>query len=68
MTARHAIHGDRTLAFRGDPETGEPVEDSAPEHHIWDIARVRALVADRSVPATAVVDEILSRVSAHRGG
>ena len=22
----HAIHGDRELAYRGDPETGEPME------------------------------------------
>ena len=24
----HAIHGDRELAYRGDPETGEPMEGS----------------------------------------
>lgn len=47
-----AIHGDRALAYRGNPETGEPVEDGAPGHHIWDIARVRALVSDGTVPAT----------------
>lgn len=47
-----AIHGDRTLAYRGDPETGEPVEDSAPGHHIWDLVPVRALAADRTAPAT----------------
>ena len=24
----HAIHGDRELAYRGDPETGEPMKAS----------------------------------------
>ena len=48
----HAIHGDRELAYRGDPETGEPVEGKAPGHHIWDIDKVKALVADQSNKAT----------------
>jgi thymidylate kinase len=43
----HAINGDRELAYQGDPETGEPVEDSLHEHHMWDVARVQALVADQ---------------------
>jgi len=48
----HAIHGDRELAYRGDPKTGEPVEDSAYEHHIWDVDKVRTLVADQSHAAS----------------
>ena len=48
----HTVHGDRVLAYRGDPETGEPTEVGGHEHHIWDVARVRALVADRSHAAT----------------
>jgi broad-specificity NMP kinase len=48
----HAIHGDRELAYRGDPETGEPRDGSAHEHHIWDVEKVRALVADRKEAAT----------------
>jgi len=40
-----AIHGDRQLAYRGDPRTGEPVDGHAPGHHIWDVERVRDLVA-----------------------
>ena len=48
----HAIHGDRELAYRGDPETGEPREGSRHEHHIWDVEKVRSLVADRSHAAT----------------
>ncbi len=48
----HAIHGDRELAYRGDPETGEPMEGFAHEHHIWDVEKVRSLVADRSHAAT----------------
>jgi broad-specificity NMP kinase len=59
----HAIHGDRELAYQGDPETGEPLDGasagaSAPsqmmrtpsfvhEHHIWDVDKVKSLVADR---------------------
>ncbi len=48
----HAIHGDRELAYWGDPETGEPLDTSAHEHWIWDVEKVRALVADRSHSAT----------------
>ena len=48
----HAVHGDRELAYRGDPETGEPRDGSAHEHHIWNVEKVRALVADQSEPAT----------------
>lgn len=48
----HAVHGDRELAYRGDPETGEPREGFAHEHHIWRVDRVRALVADRDEPVT----------------
>jgi hypothetical protein len=48
-----AIHGDRELVYRGDPETGLPTapETGTPtaiwmsEHHIWDVEKVRALVA-----------------------
>jgi adenylate kinase family enzyme len=55
-----AIHGDRELAYRGDPETGLPAapEAGAPtvewisEHYIWDVAKVRAYVADRTQPLT----------------
>jgi hypothetical protein len=42
----HAIHGDRELAYQGDPQTGAPLDGFAHEHHIWDVDRVRALVAD----------------------
>jgi thymidylate kinase len=44
----HAIHGDRELAFQGDPETGEPLDGLAHEHHIWDVGKVKALVADQT--------------------
>src|ERR1700712_2374068 len=51
----HAIHGDRELAYLGDPETGKPTdglthEPSAilrSEHHIWDVDKVKTFVADR---------------------
>lgn len=44
----HAIHGDRELSYQGDPETGEPLAGLAHEHHIWDVAKVKALVADQT--------------------
>ena len=44
----HVVHGDRDLAYWGDPKTGEPLDSTAYEHWIWDVAKVRALVADRS--------------------
>jgi thymidylate kinase len=54
----HVIHGDRELAYVGDPETGEAlarpsagsVTDDARwrhEHWIWDVGKVRSAVADR---------------------
>src|SRR5919106_5924717 len=48
----HAIHGDRELAYRGDPETGEPTEGFAHEHHIWHVDKVKALVANQDEEVT----------------
>lgn len=56
----HAIHGDRELSFRGDPETGEPLDSSGQEHdiwfvhqhHIWDMDKVKSLVADQRNPVS----------------
>ena len=48
----HAIHGDRELAYQGDPKTGEPLDGSTHEHHIWRVDAVRALVADTSAEVT----------------
>ena len=55
-----AIHGDRELAYRGDPETGLPVapETDPPSaiwmsaHHIWDVEKVRSCIANRDEPVT----------------
>jgi hypothetical protein len=41
----HAINGDRELAYQGDPETGNPKDVLTHEHHIWDVEKVKALVA-----------------------
>jgi thymidylate kinase len=49
---RHAINGDNELAYQGDSETGEPLAGHAHEHHIWDVDKVRALVADHSHAAS----------------
>jgi thymidylate kinase len=48
----HSIHGDRDLAYWGDPKTGKPLDSSAYEHFIWDVDKVRALVADQSHAAS----------------
>lgn len=59
----HVIHGDRELAYQGDPATGEPLDASAlaqdladvafgHRHHLWNIDKVKALIADHSHPIT----------------
>ena len=55
-----AIHGDRELAYRGDPETGLPAtsETETPtalwmsEHQIWDVEKVKAYIANRDEAVT----------------
>lgn len=55
----HVIHGDRELAYRGNPETGEAVDEPAhmsemdkilwhSKHHIWNIDKVKVVIADHS--------------------
>ena len=54
----HTVNGDRELAYQGDPETGRPLDGSGNEygvrfgheHHLWDIDKVKALVADQRDP------------------
>ena len=46
------------MAYQGDPETGEPLDGVGHEHdlwfgyehHIWNVDKVRALVADKRDP------------------
>lgn len=45
----HSINGD---TYQGDPKTGELVDGLAHEHHLWNVDKVRALVADRSHAAS----------------
>ncbi|MCB0355683.1 MAG: hypothetical protein KDD40_01680 [Bdellovibrionales bacterium] len=55
-----AIHGDRELKYRGDPETGEPVTpDTNPptakwlsEHQIWDIGKVKSYISNKDFEIT----------------
>ena len=55
-----AIHGDRELAYRGDPKTGLPLapETDTPtavwmsEHHIWDAEKVKAHIANKDDAVT----------------
>jgi hypothetical protein len=48
----HAVNGDTELAYQGDPGTGEATDTADHEHHVWDVAQVRALVADHQEPVT----------------
>ena len=48
----HVVHGDRVLAYQGDPATGEPLPGFQHEHHVWDVGEVRRIVADHSTPVT----------------
>jgi dephospho-CoA kinase len=55
-----AIHGDRELVYRGDPQTGLPIvpETGAPtaiwmsDHQIWDLEKVRAYIANKDEAVT----------------
>jgi hypothetical protein len=47
-----AINGDTELAYQGDPDTGEPLAVAAHEHHIWDVDRVRVLIANQNEEMT----------------
>jgi adenylate kinase family enzyme len=52
----HVVHGDRELAYQGDPETGAPMEDviglAVHDHHLWRVDKVEALVADQREAVT----------------
>jgi broad-specificity NMP kinase len=43
----HVLHGDRELAYRGDPETGKRTESPGFQYHIWDIDKVREIIANK---------------------
>jgi broad-specificity NMP kinase len=56
----HVLHGDRELAYRGDPKTGEPLEEPAYKsemekaiwrhmHGLWDVNKVKSVIADHSM-------------------
>ena len=47
-----AVNGDTDLAYQGDPATGRPIDTALHEHHLWDVRRVRELVADHRAPVT----------------
>jgi adenylate kinase family enzyme len=59
----HVLHGDRELKYRGDPKTGEPVEEpvhaSAKDktlwrhtHLLWDRDKVKSVITDHGVPVS----------------
>src|SRR5262249_7342723 len=55
-----AIHGDRELVYRGDPQTGLPVTPQTEiptavwmsAHQIWDVEKVKALAANQDFAVT----------------
>ncbi len=52
----HVVDGDRELAYKGDPETGAPMEEvtglDVHDHHLWRVDKVKALVADQREAVT----------------
>jgi hypothetical protein len=55
----HVVHGDRALKYRGNPLTGEPLDEPVhasewaravwqQEHHLWDVNKVKSVIADHS--------------------
>jgi len=42
-----AINGDRELAYKGDPETGKRTESIGFEYHIWDVNKVKEIIANK---------------------
>ena len=70
----HAIHGDRELAYQGDPETGIPTDGLAhehsatfiAEHHIWHVDKVRALVANRDAGGDVFLRRLEEFFKVHR--
>ena len=55
----HVLHGDRELKYRGDPNTGNPVEEPVHEsaaakvlwrqkHQLWDVEKVKSVITDDS--------------------
>jgi hypothetical protein len=54
----HVVHGDRVLAYQGDPETGARLTPPSgdlqfiSDHHIWDLGKVLAILADPRHPKT----------------
>ncbi|SHN22306.1 AAA family ATPase [Gracilibacillus kekensis] len=46
------IHGDRELAYQGDPETGIPMDSATHENHIWDVDKVKDLVGNQNAEIT----------------
>ena len=47
-----AMHGDRVLAYQGDPKTGLPTQTSDHQHHIWNIQKVKELALNTKEPIT----------------
>lgn len=55
-----AIHGDRELRYRGNPETGEKISPEnyihtpvwMSEHQLWDLEKVKSHIEDQSFDIT----------------
>lgn len=57
----HVVHGDRELAYRGNPQTGKQLDDAVWQqgaedpafvhaHHLWDVGKVKAMLDDHKQP------------------
>src|SRR5215208_2047477 len=64
----HAIHGDRELAYQGDPDTGEPTDDLAHEHHIWQVAKAGALGVTPDLDLCRLRHRLILASARTRGG
>ena len=50
-----AIHGDRELRYKGNPETGAPTDTLTSDRHLsplWDVEKVQALIANKDEAVT----------------
>lgn len=56
----HVLYSDRELTYRGDPKTGEPLDEPVyksemdkvvwqHEHQLWDMDKVKSAIADHSI-------------------
>jgi hypothetical protein len=45
-------HGDNEIAYRGGPESGKLTDSLGFEYHIWNVDKVREIVANKEDKVT----------------